>query len=176
MTYKKGLVLTLISRYFNICSSYQSFHCELQNLKHFLVTAIQFSLLVIALGLLDKIFSPKPPVHSCSKKIFSFAFHTLVSMVYKYAHNSTDYFHLLTHIYLFALSYVLYADCLIFSIRNRIPFTIRSHVVCQCCGALCTLTHHRLSRHNISDFTILTSGNSKFDLEMRESVQIKTYA
>ena len=37
------------------------------------------------------------------------------------------------------------------------------------------LTHHHLSGHNISDsdFTILlTSGNSKFDLEMRESLLI----
>ena len=39
------------------------------------------------------------------------------------------------------------------------------------------LTHHHLSGHNISDsdFTILTSassGNSKFDLEMRESLFI----
>ena len=33
MTYKKGLLLSLISRYFTICSSYQSFHCELQNFK-----------------------------------------------------------------------------------------------------------------------------------------------
>ena len=36
------------------------------------------------------------------------------------------------------------------------------------------LTHHHLSGHNFSDsdFTILTSGNSKFDLEMRESLLI----
>ena len=36
------------------------------------------------------------------------------------------------------------------------------------------LTHHHLSGHNISDsdFTMLTSGNSKFDLEMRESLLI----
>ena len=34
------------------------------------------------------------------------------------------------------------------------------------------LTHHHLSKHtiSISDFTMLTSGNSKFDLEMRESL------
>ena len=72
---------------------------------------------------------------------------------------------------------------------------------CQCCGALyvgqtrrhihtrissktgnklsvsqmsAVLAHHRLSGHNISDsdFTILTSGNSKFDLGMRESLLI----
>ena len=36
------------------------------------------------------------------------------------------------------------------------------------------LTHHHLSKHTISDsdFTILTSGNSMFDLEMRESLLI----
>ena len=36
------------------------------------------------------------------------------------------------------------------------------------------LTHHHLYKHTISDsdFTILTSGNSKFDLEMRESLLI----
>ena len=36
------------------------------------------------------------------------------------------------------------------------------------------LTHHHFSKHTISDsgFTILKSGNSKFDLEMRESLLI----
>ena len=36
------------------------------------------------------------------------------------------------------------------------------------------LTHHHLSKHTISDsdFTILTAGNSKFNLEMRESLLI----
>ena len=36
------------------------------------------------------------------------------------------------------------------------------------------LTHHHLSGHNFSDsdFTILTSGSSMFDLEMRESLLI----
>ena len=74
MTYKKGLLLSLISRYFNICSPYQSFHCELQNFKQI------FSLNVYPTSLidncirtfLDKIFSPKPLVHSCSKKILFF--------------------------------------------------------------------------------------------------------
>ena len=39
------------------------------------------------------------------------------------------------------------------------------------------LTHHHLSAHNISDsdFTIPTSGNSKFDLEMRESLLISKF-
>ena len=39
------------------------------------------------------------------------------------------------------------------------------------------LTHHHFSKHTISnsDFTIPTSGNSKFDLEMRESLLISKF-
>ncbi len=39
------------------------------------------------------------------------------------------------------------------------------------------LTHHHFSKHTISDadFTILTSSNSKFDLEMRESLLISKF-
>ena len=39
------------------------------------------------------------------------------------------------------------------------------------------LTHHHFSKHNISDsdFTILTSSNSKFDLEVRESLLISKF-
>ena len=74
MTYKKGLLLSLISRYFSICSSYQSFHCELQNLKQiFSRNGYPISLIDNCIrSFLDKIFSPKPPVHSCSKKILFF--------------------------------------------------------------------------------------------------------
>ena len=39
------------------------------------------------------------------------------------------------------------------------------------------LTYHHFSKHTISDsdFTILTSSNSKFDLEMRESLLISKF-
>ncbi len=39
------------------------------------------------------------------------------------------------------------------------------------------LTQHHFSKHTISDsdFTILTSSNSKFDLEMRESLLISKF-
>ena len=75
------------------------------------------------------------------KRFFSFAFHTQANMVYKYAHNFTNYFQKLTHIFLFVLSFVLRVDCLtFFPFKDRISFAMRSHVVykykCQCCGAL----------------------------------------
>ena len=70
MTYKKGLLLSLISRYFN----YQSFHCELQNFKQiFSLNGYPTSLIDNCIRtFLDNIFSPKPLVHSCSKKILFF--------------------------------------------------------------------------------------------------------
>ena len=69
-----GLPLSLTSRYFNICSSYQSFHCELQNFKQiFSLNGYPTSLIDNCIRtFLDKIFSPKPLVHSCSKKILFF--------------------------------------------------------------------------------------------------------
>ena len=74
MTYKKGVLLSLISRYFNICSPYQSYHCELQDLNQvFSRSGYPISLIDRCIRtFLDKIFSPKPPVYSCSKKILFF--------------------------------------------------------------------------------------------------------
>ena len=50
MTCNKGLLLSLNLRQFNICFSYQYFHCEHENLnQYFLVTVIQSPLLITAL-------------------------------------------------------------------------------------------------------------------------------
>ena len=195
----------------------QSFHCdcELQNFKQiFYLNGYPASLIDNCIRIfLDKIFSPKPPVHSCSKKILSFAFYTMANMVYKYAHSFTNYVQKLTHIFLFVLSFVLRVDCLTFfhsrtefllqwdrmlcinisvnavahvtyvgQTRRHIHTRISEHVrVSSKTGSKLSvsqmsavLTHNHLSKHTISDsdFTVLTSGNSKFDLEMRESLRI----
>ena len=52
-------------------------------------------------------------------------------------------------------------------IRPKLEISIQSQMSA-------VLTHHHLSKHTISDsdFAILTSGNSNFDLEMRESLLI----
>ena len=215
MTYKKGLFLSLISRYFNICSSYQSlFHCELQNFKQiFSLNGYPTSLIDNCIRtFLDKIFSPKPLVHSCSKKILFFCIpytgqHGLQIRTQLHKLLSKAYPHI-------SIRFVFRPTCRLsdfFPFKDRIPSAMRSHVVykykCQCCGALyvgqtrrhihtrisehmgvssktgnklsvsqmsAVLIHHHLSKHTISDsdFTILTSGNSKFDLEMRESLLI----
>ena len=77
--------------------------------KYFPLTVIQLLLLTIA----SKLFSTKYSRLNhlfipALKWFFSFAFHTQANMVYKYAHNFTNYFQKLTHIFLFLLSFVLY--------------------------------------------------------------------
>ena len=145
MTYKKGLLLSLISRYFNICSS----HCELQNFKQiFSLNGYPTSLIDNSIRtFLDKIFSPKPLVYSCSKKILFFCIpytgqnglqirtqlHKLLSKAYP-------------HIF---IRFVFRSTCRLsefFPFKDRIPFAMKSHVVykykCQCCGALYMLVKH----------------------------------
>ncbi len=74
---------------------------------------------------LDKIFSPKLPVHSCSKKTLYFWLpYTGQHGLYNYVRNFVSYFHRLIHVYLFALSFVLRGDCLTFSIQGPNSFCI----------------------------------------------------
>ena len=126
MTYKKGLLLSLISRYFDICSSYQSFHCELQNFKQiFPLNGYETSLIDNCnRTFLDKIFLPKPLVHSCSKKILFFCIPYTGQHVFKYAHNFKNYFQKFTNIFLFVLSFVLRVDYLTF-FHSRTEFLLQ---------------------------------------------------
>ena len=125
MTYKKGLFLSLISPATLISVRLISLFIVNFRTKYFLVAVIQSLLLITALGVFStKYFRLNHMFIPALKRFFSFAFHTLVNMVYKYAHNSTDYSHLLTHIYLFALSSVLRADCLTF-FHSRTEFLLQ---------------------------------------------------
>ena len=141
MTYKKGLLVSLISRYFSICSSYQSFHCELQNLKEvFSRNGYPISLIDNCIrAFLDEIFSPKPPVHSWSKKVLFFCIpytgqHGLQICTQLYRLLSSAY----PHIPICFVFRPTLSD--FFPFKDRIPFAMRTHVVykykCQCCGAL----------------------------------------
>ena len=137
MTYKKGLLLSLISRYFNI-----PFTVNFRTLnKYFPLTVIQLLLLTIASELFSTIYSRLNHLFiPALKRFFAFAFHTQANMVYKYTHNFTNYFQKLTHIFLFVLSFVLRVDCLTF-FHSRTEFLLGGPNVvykykCQCCGAL----------------------------------------
>ena len=140
-TYKKGLLLSLISRYFNICSSYQSFHCELQNLKQVFSRNAGYPILLIdncIRTFVDKVFSPKPPVHFRSKEILFFYIpytgQQIRTQLYRFLSSADpDIF----------ICFVFRATCRLsdfFLFKDRVHFAMRSQVVykykCQCCGAL----------------------------------------
>ena len=128
--------------------------------KYFLVTVIQPPLLITALGLFSIKYSRLNHLFILAqKRFFSFAFHTLVNMVYKYAHNFTNYFHHVTQYPHISVRFVFRPTCRLsdfFPFKDRIPFSMRSHVVykykCQCCGALYVgqtrrHIHTRISEH-----------------------------
>ena len=150
MTYKKGLLLSLISRYFSICSSYQSFHCELQNFKQiFSLNGYPTSLIDnCIITFLNKIFSPKPLVHSCSKKILFFCIpytgqhglqiHTQLHKLLSKAHP---------HI---PIGFVFHPTCRLsdfFPLKDRIPFAMRSHVVYKYTVSVNAVAHCMLVKH-----------------------------
>ena len=106
---------------------------------------------------LDKIFSPKPLVHSCSTKILFFCIpytgqHGLQIRTQLHKLHSKAYPHI-------SIGFVFRPRCRLsdfFPFKDRIPFAMRSHVVykykCQCCDALYVgqtrrHIHTRISEH-----------------------------
>jgi heme exporter protein D len=122
--YKKCLLFSLISRYFNICSSNVFFHSEMEKFKetfslngypahlwivvsnHFLITLI---ILVIK-------FIP------ARKRLYIFVFLSLVIMVCKFDHNFRNLFLLPIHTFLYVSSFILLSVFRIsFHLRTKFP-------------------------------------------------------
>jgi hypothetical protein len=146
------------------------------------------------------------------RKLFTFAFLSLNIMVYISVHNLVKFLLLLIHIFPYVLfSVPLVAFLVFFLFKDRIPITLRSHVVyqftCQCCSALYVgqtrrhihtsisehmgvspltgkersissmssiLAHKNMHNHPVStsDFKILSSGTSEWDLLICESLLV----
>ena len=89
------------------------------------LTVIQPLLLVTASELFSTKYSRLSHlfIHAL-ERFFSFAFHTQANMVYKYAHNITNYFQKPTHIFIFVLSFALLVDCLTF-FHSRTEFLLQ---------------------------------------------------
>jgi hypothetical protein len=77
MLYKEGLLFSLISRYFNICSSYVFFHSEMEKFKKtFSLIGYPATLVNSCIkSFLDKMYNSRDKVHTCSKKLYIF-YHT----------------------------------------------------------------------------------------------------
>ena len=152
MLYKKGLLFSLISRYFNICFSYVFFHSEMEKFKKtFSLNGYPATLVDSCIkSFLDKMYNSRDKVHTCSKKVIYFCLPFTGHHGFQIDHNFRNFFLLLIHIFpSFRLSNF-------FPFKDKIPCELRSHVVylykCQCCGALYVgqtrrHIHTRISEH-----------------------------
>ncbi len=159
MLYKKGLLFSLISRYFNICSSYALFHSEMEKFKKtFSLNGYPATLVDSCIkSFLDKIYNSRDKVHTCSKKIIYFCLpftghHGLQIRSQLQKFLSSAYPHISLRV-VFRPSFRLSN---FFPFKDKIPCELRSHVVylykCQCCGALYVgqtrrHIHTRISEH-----------------------------
>ena len=141
-TYKQGLILSLLHRCFNICSSYENFHKELEMLKSIFKTNgfPTHSFDKCASLFLDKTFTSKP-VHTVPKKVLYFSLpftgcHSLQIRTQILKLCSSAYPHIRIR-FVFQPGKRL---AHLFNFKDRIPKALRSCVVysytCQCCSAL----------------------------------------
>ena len=161
--YKKGLLFSLISRYFNICSSYISFQSEMENFKKtFSSNGYPKALINSCIKtFLDRIYNTKDKVHTCSKKIVYFCFPFT-------GHRGLHIRSQLSKV--LASAYPHISICVVFCPSCRIPIALRSHVVyqfmCQCCSALYVGQTHRHIHTRISEHM----GVSRLWLEKEHSI------
>ena len=110
MLYKKGLLFSLISRYFNICSSYVFFHSEMEKFKKtFSLNGYPATLVDSCIkSFLDKMYiTLEIKFILALKRLYIFVFLSLVIMVCKFDHNFRNFFLLLIHIFPYVSSFVL---------------------------------------------------------------------
>ena len=143
LSFKRGLIYSLLNRYFRICSSYHIFHSEVLKLKEFFVNnGYPVALFDRCLSIfLDKIFSP--PINNITVPKRVVYFH----LPFTSAHSlqiQTKLIKLVSSCFpQIDLCVVLKpGKCLstFFQFKDPVPKFLKSHVVhqfkCQCCAAL----------------------------------------
>jgi hypothetical protein len=142
LAYKRSLIYCLLYSIFNLCSSYENFHSQLEvirklfNLNGF--PSHIFDRLVHRF--LNKIFEPKPPIHMVPKKVVYFCLpftcsHSLQIRTQISRFCNAAYPHL-------NIRYIFFPSKRIssfFPFKDKVPKFLRSGVVylfkCRCCSA-----------------------------------------
>ena len=142
LTYKQNLVSCLIHRIFNLCSSYENFHTQLEVVRKVFNSngfpSHMFDRIVRRF--LDHAFDPRPPVLTASKKIiyFCLSFTGIHSLQIRTQINRlcTAAFPHLDIIFVFRSSRRISS---FFSFKDKVPKYLRPSVVylykCRCCSA-----------------------------------------
>ena len=159
LAYKRSLISCLLYRIFNLCSSYENFHTQLEvirklfNLNGF--PSHMFDRLVHRF--LNKIFEPKPPIHTVPKKVVYFCLpftgsHSLQIRTQINRLCNAAYPHLNIR-FIFRSSKRISS---FFPFKDKVPTFLRSGVVylfkCRCCsasyvGQTTRHLHTRVSEH-----------------------------
>ena len=158
-TYKRSLISCLLHRIFNLCSSYENFHVQIETMRKL------FSLNGYPLSLFDNItrrflkntFDPAPLIHTVPKKIVYFCLpftgtHSLLIRTQIARLCSAAYPHL-------DIRFVFRSTSRLssfFQFKDKVPKFLRSGVVylfkCRCCsasyvGQTTRHLHTRVSEH-----------------------------
>ena len=142
LTYKRCLVFCLIHRIFNLCSSYENFHTQLEVVRNLLklngFPSHMFE--CITRRFLDNTFDPKPSVQTVPKKIIYFCLpfpgiHSLQICTQINRLCNAAFSHLDTR-FVFRSSGRIAS---FFPFKDKVPKYLRSSVVylfkCRCCSA-----------------------------------------
>ena len=141
LAYKRSLVSCLLYRIFNLCSSYENFHIQLEVIrKLFNLNGFPSHMFDhLAHCFLNKIFEPKPPVHTVPKKVVYFCLpftgsHSLQIRSQITRLCNAAYPHL--NIRFVFRSYESISS--FFPFKDKVPKFLRSGVVylfkCRCCS------------------------------------------
>ena len=142
-TYKKGLIYSVLNRCFRICSTYPTFLCELEKLKRIFISNAFPARLVDSCfnSFLHKVSLPIPKRFTVPKRLiyFSLAF-TGIHFLQIQTQLRKLFLSAFPHITIRFVPRPTVRVSNFFSLKDRIPTRLRSHVVykftCQGCGAL----------------------------------------
>lgn len=172
LTYKKGLISTLLNRYFKICSSFENFHVEIEKFrKIFNRNGYPTQLYDKCVRVfLDKIYKPAPKSFNVPKKVMYFCLpftglHSLQIRTQIQKLCSSAYPHIDFRCAFRPIKRLSH----FFPSKDRLPKGLRSRVVysftCRCCnvsyvGQTARHLHTRVSDHlGVSALTGKTSVN-----------------
>ena len=146
-TYKQNLVFCLIHRVFNLSSSYENFHTQLEVVrKVFNLNGFPSHMFDHIVRFLDHTFDPNPRVLTVHKKIIYFylpCIHMRGYILCKHAYKSADSVPPPFLIWTLDSLFVLQDESSSFlPFRDKVPKYLRSSVVhlfkCRCCSASVT--------------------------------------
>ena len=151
LSFKHGLVYTLLDRYFKKCSSYHIFHSEVVKLKNFPTNnGYPIPFFDFCLGkFLYEVFSVSAKNYNVSKRVIYFSMPFTGKHCVQIPSQLTKFLSYFPEVELWVIFKSNKHLSSFFRFKDSIPKLMRLHVyqyLCQCCGAL-YIGHTCISEH-----------------------------